>query len=79
MSWTRTTTTTRHTCGGPAWGRRTAGCPRCDELAGGAEPVRWARSRSPWDEAQEIRWLQEHLASERHARHCRPVCTYGDW
>ena len=34
--------TTKHTCGGPAFGRRTAGCPRCDELAAGAAPVRWA-------------------------------------
>jgi hypothetical protein len=35
---------TRHTCNdgrGPAWGRKTPGCPRCDELAAGAEPVTW--------------------------------------
>lgn len=33
--------TTKHTCGGPAWGRLTAGCLRCDELRAGAAPVRW--------------------------------------
>ena len=31
--------TTRHTCGGPVWGRKTPGCPRCDELLGGATPA----------------------------------------
>lgn len=34
---------TKHTCGGPVFGKRTAGCPRCDELAAGA-PVR----EQPW-------------------------------
>ena len=28
--------TTRHTCGGPKFGRKTPGCPRCDELLAGA-------------------------------------------
>ncbi len=32
---------TQHTCGGPKFGRLTEGCPRCDELRGGAEPVRF--------------------------------------
>jgi hypothetical protein len=35
----------RHTCGGPVFGRLTEGCPRCDELARGAEPVRWHGTR----------------------------------
>jgi len=29
-------TTTQHTCGGPTFGRKTPGCPRCDELLAGA-------------------------------------------
>ena len=33
--------TTKHTCGGPVFGKRTAGCPRCDELSAGAAPVKW--------------------------------------
>lgn len=39
-------TTTRHTCGGPAWGRLTDGCPRCEELRSGA-PAR----RQTWRES----------------------------
>ena len=31
--------TTKHTCGGPVFGRRTAGCPRCEELPAGATPA----------------------------------------
>jgi hypothetical protein len=34
--------TTKHTCGGPHFGRLTPGCPRCDELSRGAKPVRWS-------------------------------------
>lgn len=74
--------TTRHTCNdgrGPYFGRRTAGCPRCDELAAGAAPVRWAPSRRDDDErrAAEIR---SHFASERHrSGGCGVVCTFGDW
>jgi hypothetical protein len=30
------TTPTAHTCGGPKFGRKTPGCPRCDELLAGA-------------------------------------------
>jgi hypothetical protein len=40
---------TQHTCGGPKFGRLTAGCPRCDELANGdaARPggPGWNRNR----------------------------------
>ena len=32
---------TRHTCGGPVYGRITPGCPRCDERANGAKPRSW--------------------------------------
>ena len=38
----------RHTCNdgdGPHFGRRTAGCPRCDELTAGAAPREWSGSR----------------------------------
>lgn len=36
---------TKHTCGGPSFGRLTVGCPRCDELAAGAAPREWNRSQ----------------------------------
>jgi hypothetical protein len=39
---------TKHTCNGgngPVFGRKTPGCPRCDELLAGAKPVVWAKPR----------------------------------
>lgn len=41
--------TTKHTCRdgrGPAFGYRTAGCPRCEELTLGAKPVQWGPGRA---------------------------------
>jgi len=81
MSW-QASTTTKHTCGGPAFGRLTAGCPRCDELIGGAAPVvqSWRGQRAR-DEAMRIAEHRDHFkAGGRHARGlCGPVCTFGDW
>ena len=31
---------TKHTCGGPVFGKKTIGCPRCDELLAGAPAVK---------------------------------------
>ena len=75
--------TTQHTCGGPAFGRRTPGCPRCDELAAGAAPVRWRNTRRD-DDAQRCRDIAAHVASARHTNPahplwCGPVCTFGEW
>jgi hypothetical protein len=72
--------TTKHTCGGPVFGRRTAGCPRCDDLLAGARPVtrqaREDRERTAW-RALEIR---AHFTSWKHrSGGCGPVCTFGDW
>jgi hypothetical protein len=72
--------TTGHTCCGnrrsPAWGKRTVGCPRCDELAAGAEPITWAPSRAQLDREA----VDRHLASERHRTGgCGIVCTFGEW
>lgn len=43
---TRTTQTgTEHTCNsgrGPVWGRKTRGCPRCEELLAGASARSWS-------------------------------------
>jgi hypothetical protein len=72
-------TTTKHTCGGPAFGKLTPGCPRCDELAGGAEPVRW-RLSGRQDDAQRCRDIEAHFTSQRHlSGGCGPVCTAFDW
>lgn len=77
MTWAKSTTT-KHTCGGPVFGKLTAGCPRCDELAQGAKPVVWNISSRKADDAQRSAALRAHLASERHRTECT-VCTYGDW
>lgn len=74
--------TTKHTCGGPAFGRMTPGCPRCDELLAGAAPVTQSwRDRAKRDE--EIRKASHaaHFApGGPHQRGtCGPVCTFGDW
>lgn len=76
-----TVKTTAHTCGGPAFGRLTAGCPRCDELSNGAAPVQWAASRRQADDADRSAAIREHFApGGRHASgKCGSVCTAFDW
>jgi hypothetical protein len=66
MAWTTTTKTTKHTCGGPVFGRKTPGCPRCDELLAGAPAVQWANSTRRDDEqrCREIRAHYEHKRRE---------------
>lgn len=64
---------TAHTCGGPVFGHRTLGCPRCEELAAGAPPVRWRKRRDDTERLAEIR------AHNCRTAKCGPVCTFGDW
>ena len=76
MNATTTKHTTKHTCGGPVFGKRTAGCPRCDELAAGAAPVQW-NVRNRRDERVARALLMRELdaalaAGER-------TCTIGEW
>ena len=79
MSWTKTAPGTRHTCGGPSFGRLTAGCPRCDELLEGAAPVRWRETRKQED-ARRCAEIAAHFAGEQHrSGGCGPVCTFGEW
>jgi hypothetical protein len=67
--------TTKHDCGGPVFGRKTPGCPRCDELIGGAKPVQWNIRRRESDEeiARRIR------AHDCRQSECSVVCTAFDW
>lgn len=73
--------TTRHNCGGPVFGRKTVGCPRCDELLAGAAPVVW----KSFETAEQRRYafseqLRAHFDSDAHrSGKCGPVCTFGDW
>jgi hypothetical protein len=74
-----TTKTTKHNCGGPVFGKRTAGCPRCDELAAGAAPVKWANTTKA-DDAARSAGIHAHFASDKHrSGACGVVCTFGDW
>lgn len=78
-------TVLKHTCGGPVFGRKTPGCPRCDQLLAGAAPVEWAGMRSRTDRARDEQ--QDRLARRAHfapdgphvTGKCGPVCTFGDW
>lgn len=65
---------TKHTCGGPVFGQRTAGCPRCDELASGATPVRWANTTKR-DEARRSAEIKAHSCK---VSRCSIICTFGD-
>lgn len=65
---------TKHTCGGPVFGRKTAGCPRCDELLAGAQPIRWNTSRH--DDAARLAEIRAHDCA---ASGCSIVCTAFDW
>lgn len=81
---------TLHTCcppgRGPAWGKKTPGCPRCDELLAGAAPREapaWVGrvQRRQQDERDYDRRREEHFApGGPHATGaCGPVCTAFDW
>lgn len=58
--------TTKHTCGGPVFGRKTAGCPRCDELLAGAMPVQWAIQRRREQERRDVDAIRAHFSSHKH-------------
>lgn len=74
MAWTKSTTT-KHTCGGPVFGRKTAGCPRCDEMIAGAKPVVWNFTSHAQRDAQRC----VEIAAHRCRANCGPVCTFGQW
>ncbi|MBA0054021.1 hypothetical protein E0L36_25170 [Streptomyces sp. AJS327] len=67
--------TTKHTHR-VVFGRRVADCPRCEELAAGAEPVRWSTRDRHHHGYPTARQLREHSCR---TSGCGPVCTYGDW
>ena len=68
--------TTQHTCGGPVFGRKTPGCPRCDELLAGAKPVQWSTTRRAREDAQLARHIRAHSCR---LSGCGPVCTAFEW
>lgn len=68
--------TTPHTCGGPVFGRKTPGCPRCDDLAAGARPTAGWGSHKKAVQASFARALAAHCCK---TAGCLPICTFGDW
>jgi hypothetical protein len=79
MAWSKSAaaiTTTKHTCGGPVFGRRAplGQCKRCDELTFGMPAVQWASKRTC--EAAQIAAIRAHDCK---VSRCGPVCTFGDW
>lgn len=76
---------TEHTCcpsgRGPAFGRKTPGCPRCDELLAGAAPREahaghLAAQRRAAAEDDVARRIREH---DCRTAGCGPVCTAFQW
>ena len=69
---------TKHTCGGPVFGRLApAGtCPRCDELRAGSTPVQWVGGRRAQTDALRVVEIRAHDCVKSH---CGPVCTFGEW
>ncbi|MFG1659122.1 hypothetical protein ACGFIY_21575 [Micromonospora chersina] len=75
---------TKHTCNrgrGPAFGRKTPGCPRCDELLNGApprdaHPAIQAVKRKRDAEAFEAAAIRAHNCA---ITGCGRVCTFGQW
>jgi hypothetical protein len=71
--------TTKHTCNegrGPVFGRKLAGCPRCDELLAGAPAVIWSGSRKAECERSLLAAIRAHRCS---VSRCGPVCTAFDY
>lgn len=85
MSWSKSTTT-KHTCGGPVFGHKTPGCPRCDELLAGAAPVVWANA-TPHHCLTCGRKVKNYgvcfscqlKAHDCKISKCGRFCTFGDW
>jgi len=78
MAWSKSTTT-KHTCNGgegPTFGRKTAGCPRCDELLAGAKPVQWGASVKAMQTTATLHAIRTH---DCRASGCGPICVKFDW
>ena len=66
--------TTKHTHA-VVFGRKVAGCPRCQELINGARPVRWPHGT----QTDRLAEVHAHFRSHKHmSGGCGPVCTFGD-
>jgi hypothetical protein len=79
MAWNKTNpNATKHTCNdgyGPAFGRKTPGCPRCDELLAGAEVRSWGGADKKVEYAKFLKHLRNHNCE---TSNCGPICTAFD-
>lgn len=72
---------TKHTCNagqGPAFGRKSPGCPRCDELLAGSAPRQQAWRSRETRAQQDARMCAEIRAHSCQVSNCGPVCTFGE-
>lgn len=51
-------------------------CPRCAELASGAQPRAGWGARKHREEANALTAIKNHNCNRSN---CGPVCTFGDW
>lgn len=58
------------------FGRRVADCPRCQELANGAAPIKWASQIRAEQDARRAAHIAAHDCVKSG---CGPVCTAFDW
>ncbi len=69
-------TITRHTCGGPQFGRLSPDCARCRELSTGAPRRQWSSTKRTIENARFLAALKAHDCKKSG---CLPICTFGDW
>ena len=74
MAWAKSNTT-KHTCGGVTFGRKTKGCPRCDELLAGATPTKWGSTIAKESEESFLRDLRSHNCK---SHGCLIICVAFD-
>ncbi len=79
MAWSKRPAGTAHTCGGPKFGRLTDGCPRCGELAAGAQARSWGPARAPQAAARAAAGAAPLGGAKHRSGGCGPVCTFGEW
>lgn len=74
MAWSKSNTT-KHSCGGVVFGKKTKGCPRCDELLAGATPTKWAFTIAKEREEGFMRALRAHSCK---SHGCLSICVAFD-
>ena len=74
MAWSKSNTT-KHSCGGVVFGKKTKGCPRCDELLAGATPTKWASTIAKEREEGFMRALRAHSCK---SHGCLSICVAVD-